>query len=93
MASRSGNKSKKRKVVKKPRRRIEGEGSGVLTLENTDPIQMGLWAPNRVWATAKFLIPLREHIERKKKAGVLPPLTAVMADFKSWVTSNSVYRN
>ena len=92
MASRSGNKPKKRKVARKPRRRIEGEGSGLLTLENTDPIQMGFWAPNRVWATAKFLIPLREHIERKKKARVLPPLTPVMADFKTWVTSNSVYR-
>ena len=71
MASRSGNKSNKRKVARKPRRRIEGEGLGLLTLENTDPIQMGFWAPNRVWATAKFLIPLREHIERKKKAAQL----------------------
>lgn len=74
------------------RRRLEGENSGLLTLENTDPIQMGFWAPNRVWATAKFLIPLREHVAAKKAAGKLPPLIPVLADFKAWVTSHSVYR-
>ena len=92
MAVRRNAPSKKRRSAKKPRRRVEGHGSGLLNLKNTDPIQMGFWAPNRVWATAKFLIPLRNHIEKKKKAGQLAPLTPVMADFKTWVTSNSVYR-
>lgn len=29
--------------------------------ETLGPIQMGFWVPNRVWATVKFLIPLRNH--------------------------------
>jgi phosphatidylserine decarboxylase len=66
--------------------------SKLLTLEEAGPIQMGFWVPNRVWATAKFLIPLRDHIAAKKKAGTLAPLQPVMQDFKNWVTSNSVYR-
>lgn len=66
--------------------------SGLLTLHNTDPIQMGFWVPNRVWATARFLVPLRDHIAAKRKAGTLAPLQPVMREFKSWVTSNSVYR-
>ncbi|HEX7807462.1 MAG TPA: phophatidylserine decarboxylase associated domain-containing protein, partial [Thermoanaerobaculia bacterium] len=74
------------------RARIEGENSGFLNLHNTDPIQMGFWAPNRVWATKKYLLPLRDHIAAKKKAGTLAPLIPTLADFKSWVTSNSVYR-
>jgi phosphatidylserine decarboxylase len=64
----------------------------LLTLEEAGPIQMGFWVPNRVWATAKYLIPLRDHIARKRQAGTLAPLQPVMQDFKSWVTSNSVYR-
>ncbi len=64
----------------------------LLTLENTDPIQMGFWVPNRVWATAKFLVPLREHIATKKKAGKLAPLQPVLQDFKNWVTGHSTYR-
>jgi len=64
----------------------------LLTLEDAGPIQMGFWLPNRVWATAKFLIPLRDFIEDKKKAGTLTPLTPVMKDFKTWVTTHSVYR-
>lgn len=74
------------------RRSTKGTKSGLLTLDNTDPIQMGFWVPNRVWATANYLIPLREHIAAKKQAGTLAPLIPVMEDFKSWVTSNSVYR-
>jgi phosphatidylserine decarboxylase len=53
---------------------------------------MGFWVPNRVWATAKFLIPLRDLIAAKRKAGTLAPVQPVMQDFKSWVISHSVYR-
>jgi phosphatidylserine decarboxylase len=42
--------------------RIEGTKSNLLTLDNAGPIQMGFWVPNRVWATAKFLVPLRDYI-------------------------------
>lgn len=66
--------------------------SGLLTLEEAGPVQMGFWVPNRVWATAKFLIPLRDHIAAKRKAGTLAPLQPVLHDFKSWVISNSIYR-
>ena len=48
--------------------RIEGSPSAHLTLENAGPIQMGFWVPNRIWATAKFLLPLREHLAARKKA-------------------------
>jgi phosphatidylserine decarboxylase len=75
-----------------PETRTEGAISGLLTLEEAGPIQMGFWVPNRVWATAKFLIPLRDHIAAKKKAGTLAPLAPEMQDFKAWVTSHSVYR-
>ncbi|MDJ0837432.1 MAG: phophatidylserine decarboxylase associated domain-containing protein [Acidobacteriota bacterium] len=64
----------------------------LLTLEEDGPIQMGFWVPNRLWATAKFLIPLREEIEAKREAGTLQPLTPVMAEFKEWVTTHAVYR-
>lgn len=66
--------------------------SKLLTLEEAGPVQMGFWVPNRVWATAKFLIPLRDFIAAKKKAGTLAPLQPVMQDFKNWVIANSVYR-
>ena len=66
--------------------------SKMLTLEEAGPIQMGFWVPNRVWATAKFLIPLRDLIAAKRKAGTLAPVQPVMQDFKSWVISHSVYR-
>lgn len=64
----------------------------LLTLKNANPIQMGFWVPNRVWATAKYLVPLRKYIEWKKQNGTLAPLTPVMQGFKDWVTTNSVYR-
>jgi phosphatidylserine decarboxylase len=70
----------------------EHSPSGLLTLDNTDPIQMGFWAPNRVWATAKYLMPLRAHIAAKKAAGTLAPLQPAMQDFKNWVTDDSIYR-
>jgi len=73
-------------------RPIEGAASNLLTLDNAGPVQMGFWVPNRVWATARFLIPLRNHIAAKKKAGTLVPMTPVMATFKAWVTGRSVYR-
>ncbi len=70
-----------------------GSGSsGLLSLENTDPIQMGFWTPNRVWGTAKFLVPLRKHVAAKKAAGALAPLLPVVQDFKTWVTDDSIYR-
>jgi phosphatidylserine decarboxylase len=81
----------------KPKRRptkarLEGTKSKLLTLDNAGPVQMGFWVPNRVWATAKFLIPLRDHIAAKRKAGTLAPLLPEMQAFKAWVTSHSVYR-
>ena len=66
--------------------------SDLLTLAEAGPIQMGFWVPNRLWATAKFLIPLRDLIAAKKEAGTLAPLQPEMQDFKNWVTSHSVYR-
>lgn len=70
----------------------ETSQANLLTLDNAGPIQMGFWVPNRVWATAKFLIPLRKHIARKKKAGTLTPMRPEIQAFKKWVTHNSVYR-
>jgi len=72
--------------------RIEGTKDARLTLENAGPIQMGFWVPNRVWATAKFLVPLRDLIAAKKKAGTLTPMRPEIEEFKTWVTRNSVYR-
>lgn len=66
--------------------------SKLLTLEEAGPVQMGFWVPNRVWATAKYLIPLRDMIAAKKRAGTLAPLQPVVQDFKNWVIANSVYR-
>jgi phosphatidylserine decarboxylase len=66
--------------------------SGLLTLDNAGPIQMGFWVPNRAWATSKFLMPLRAHIAAKKAAGTLSPLQPAMQDFKDWVTHDSIYR-
>ncbi len=66
--------------------------SDLLTLENADPIQMGFWVPNRIWATAKFLVPLRKHIAEKKELGTLSPIQPEMQDFKNWVTHHSIYR-
>lgn len=66
--------------------------SGLLTLEKDGPVQMGFWVPNRVWATAKYLVPLRKHVERKKKAGELGPLPKAVREFKEWVTGHAVYR-
>jgi phosphatidylserine decarboxylase len=74
------------------RGRIEATGRGQLTLDNSGPIQMGFWVPNRVWATAKFLIPLRDHLAAKKAAGALTPMIPPVVEFKTWITTNSVYR-
>ena len=72
--------------------RPAGDASNLLTLEDAGPVQMGFWVPNRVWATARFLVPLRDEIAGKRKAGTLAPLQPEMQAFKSWVTSHSVYR-
>ncbi len=71
---------------------IEGANSNLLTLDNAGPIQMGFWVPNRVWATVKFLVPLRELIKEKKKNATIAPLQPEIQEFKNWVTSHSVYR-
>lgn len=73
-------------------RPIEGSANNLLTLDNAGPIQMGFWVPNRVWATAKFLVPLRDHVAAKKAAGTLTPMVQEISAFKDWVSSNSVYR-
>ncbi len=67
-------------------------GQSLLTLDEAGPVQIGFWVPNRVWATAKFLIPLRDLIAAKKEDGTLAPLRPEMQEFKTWVTSHSVYR-
>ena len=74
---------------KTPKRRTK---SHLLTLEKSGPIQMGFWVPNRVWATAKFLVPLRDVVAAKKKAGTLTPMQPEILEFKEWVTTHSVYR-
>jgi len=66
--------------------------AALLTLDNAGPIQMGFWVPNRLWATAKFLIPLREYIANKKKNGLLTAMGSEVQEFKNWVTNNCVYR-
>jgi phosphatidylserine decarboxylase len=71
---------------------ITGTKSNLLTLEKDGPIQMGFWVPNRVWATAKYLVPLRDFIAAKKEAGTLTPMRPEIQEFKHWVTTNSVYR-
>ena len=55
----------------------------LLTLEQAGPIQMGFWVPNRVWATAKYLVPLRKLIDQKKSDGTLTPMTPVIENFKN----------
>lgn len=72
--------------------RMEGAGSNLLTLEKAGPVQMGFWVPNRVWATAKFLVPLRNSIAAKKEAGTLTPMRPEVLELKAWVTTHSVYR-
>lgn len=72
--------------------RYEGSAHNLLTLEKAGPIQMGFWVPNRVWATAKFLVPLRDYVAAKKEAGKLNPMRPEIQEFKAWVTANSVYR-
>ncbi len=72
--------------------RIESTGKSLLTLGNAGPIQMGFWVPNRVWATSKYLVPLRNHVAAKKKSGALAALEPAVAEFKQWVSSRGVYR-
>ena len=67
-------------------------GKHLLTLEEAGPVQMGFWVPNRVWATSKYLVPLRNEIARKRREGTLPPLGKVVEYFKAWITGHSVYR-
>ncbi|MCL3779920.1 phosphatidylserine decarboxylase family protein [Prolixibacteraceae bacterium JC049] len=71
---------------------LKEKTSSFLDLEKMDPIQMGFWVPNRVWATAKFLVPLRKSIARKREMGTLAPMLPEILTFKNWVTHNSIYR-
>lgn len=64
----------------------------LLNLEENGPIQMGFWVPNHVWATAKFLVPLRRELSKRRKDGTLTRMRPEIVEFKTWVTSNSVYR-
>lgn len=66
--------------------------SNFLQLDDLGPIRMGFWVPNRLRATAKFLLPLRDSIAARKEAGTLAPLQPEMQGLKGWVTSHSVYR-
>ncbi|MBT8224740.1 MAG: phosphatidylserine decarboxylase family protein [Dactylosporangium sp.] len=66
--------------------------AGLLTLDEAGPVQLGFWVPNRVWATARFLVPLRETIAERRRAGTLTPMTPAVAELKDWVTGHSVYR-
>jgi phosphatidylserine decarboxylase len=70
---------------------IENQDS-FLSLDNASPIQMGFWVPNRIWATANYLIPLRDFVAQKKKDGTLTPMGEVMSNFKYWVTTHGIYR-
>ncbi|ETS84944.1 hypothetical protein PFICI_02969 [Pestalotiopsis fici W106-1] len=71
---------------------IETTGRGLLTLENAGALQMGFWVPNRVYAHVKFLAPLRTQVSKLYESKQLKDLHPVVADFKEWVTSHSVYR-
>ena len=71
---------------------VEGASTNLMQLDEAGPIQMGFWVPNRLWATAKFLVPLRRDIEAKRAMGTLKPLTPVMAAFKNWVDTHGTYR-
>lgn len=66
--------------------------SGIVTLDADGPIQMGFWVPNRVWATTRFLAPLRREIAERRRAGTLAPQREEIRQFKAWVTRHSVYR-
>jgi phosphatidylserine decarboxylase len=66
--------------------------SRLLTLEEAGPVQMGFWMPNRVWATAKYIRPLRNHIATKRAAGTLTPMRPELTELKHWVSENPVYR-
>ncbi len=66
--------------------------SHLLTIEEAGPVQMGFWVPNRVWATAKYLVPLRDFISAKKTAGTLAPMRPEVQDLKTWITEHSTYR-
>ncbi len=70
----------------------KGKKSRLLTLETAGPVQMGFWVPNRVFATAKYLKPLRNHLARKKRAGTLTPMRQEVLDLKEWVIQHPSYR-
>jgi phosphatidylserine decarboxylase len=56
------------------------------------PIQMGFWVPNRVWATAQFLVPLRREVGLRRRTGSLTPTCAAVREFQEWTTKDPAYR-
>lgn len=72
--------------------RTEGTAQAHLTLDNAGPVQMGFWVPNRLYATVKYLVPLRDHVAARKTAGTLNPMSPVVAGFMAWIVRHAVYR-
>lgn len=66
--------------------------SGHLNLGNTDPLQMGFWVPNRLWATKHYLVPFGNMLREKQKKGTLKPLTLVIIEFRAFIERHSIYR-
>ncbi|KAF6745484.1 Phophatidylserine decarboxylase-domain-containing protein [Ephemerocybe angulata] len=72
--------------------RLETTGRQLLTLEKDGPIQMGFWVPNRVYATVKYLVPLRQHIETLRAQNALRPVHDTISTFKQFIEANGIYR-
>ncbi|KAK0537157.1 hypothetical protein OC834_000914 [Tilletia horrida] len=71
---------------------IESTGSSLLNLENAGALQMGFWVPNRVYASANYLIPLRNQVRQLRSGSDGVQLHPAVAEFKDWITSNSAIR-
>ena len=61
-----------------------GTGASRLSLENTDPIQMGFWTRTASGAPPEYLVPLRKHVAAKEGGGRADPLIPAVRDFKAW---------
>ncbi|MGD1879147.1 MAG: phophatidylserine decarboxylase associated domain-containing protein [Kiloniellaceae bacterium] len=64
----------------------------LLDIGDIDPIQMGFWVPNRVWATQDYLIPLRIDLAERKRKGLLPEMSPAILEFRRWIETHSIYR-
>lgn len=89
--SRSRPKVRQRSRVRR-RSRNRTKARGVVSLGKDGPIQMGFWIPHAKWATDNYIVPLWYYMNKQHKAGLLKPMTPVIAEFKDWVVSNSTYR-